>query len=147
MNRNYKINRQKPAGFVALIVVIMVTAIILVSSVTIGIINSSSSVSSYQLAESDEVAFNLESCLDDALWQIASSTDTYGSFSIDAGGVLCAYQISATSAGLKTVTSTATTTSSLGNWNRTVIMQVNVSSTPTTIESYHDYTTPLSAAL
>lgn len=133
-------NKLEPqSGFIALILVIMVTALILVSNVIISMVNTSSNLANYHLAESDEVAYNIDACLDDAYWRIASSTDVSGSYSIDSGGIACAYEISATSAGLKIVTSTATTTSDLGNWHRSVVARLNVSTTPFTIDYYKDF--------
>ncbi len=127
------------SGFIALILVIMVTAIILVSNVVIGIVNTSNNLANYHLAESEEVAYNIDACLDDAYWQIASSTSVSGAFARATGAINCAYPISATASGLKIVTSTATTTSGLGNWHHSVVAQINVSTTPMTIESYKDY--------
>ncbi len=136
-NRNYK-NLSQPQGFIALILVIMVTAIILVSNVIISMVNTSNNLANYHMAESEEVSYNIDACLDDAYLRITSSTSVSGSFGITSGGVDCDYYISATASGLKIVTSTATTTSALGNWHRQVVAQVNVSTTPITISYYKD---------
>jgi hypothetical protein len=136
-NKNYK-NLSQPQGFIALILVIMVTAIILVSNVIISMVNTSNNLANYHMAESEEVSYNIDACLDDAYWRITSSTSVSGTFGITSGGVDCGYEISATASGLKIVTSTATTTSALGNWHRQVIAQVNVSTTPITISYYKD---------
>ncbi len=135
--RSYK-NLSQPQGFIALILVIMVTAIILVSNVIISMVNTSNNLANYHMAESEEVSYNIEACLDDAYWRITSSTSVSGSFGITSGDVDCDYEISATDSGLKIVTSTATTTSALGNWHRQVIAQINVSTTPITISYYKD---------
>ena len=136
-NRNYD-NLSQPQGFIALILVIMVTAIILVSNVIISMVNTSNNLANYHMAESEEVAYNIDACLDDAYWRITSSTSVSGAFGITNGGIDCDYEISATDNGLKIVTSTATTTSALGNWHRQVIAQINVSTTPITISYYKD---------
>lgn len=126
-------------GFVALIFVIMITSLFIVSSVIIAMINTSNNMANYHVAESNEVMYNIDACLSDALWQIASSTNISGSYSISLDGVECAYQIAATdNSGYKIVTSTATTSSSVGNWNRSVVMLVNVSSSPFLISSHKD---------
>jgi len=126
-------------GFVALIFVIMISSIFIVSSVIIAMVNTSNNMANYHSLESDDVMYNLDACLSDAMWQIASTTDAVGNYSIAVAGVNCAYQISATNSGMKTVTSTATTTSAVGSWNRSVVMQVNVSSSPFFIQSHKDY--------
>lgn len=128
------------SGFAALIFVIMITSLFIVSSVIIAMVNTSNNMANYHVAESDDVMYNIDACLSDAMWQIASSTSASGDYSINnIGGVTCAYQISATASGLKTVTSTATTTSDVGSWNRSVVMRVNVSSSPFFIQSHKDY--------
>jgi cysteine-rich repeat protein len=128
------------SGFVALIFVIMVTSLFIVSSVIIAMVNTSNNMANYHVAESDDVMYNIDACLSDAMWQIASSTSASGDYSIsNVGGITCVYQISATASGLKTVTSTATTTSDVGSWNRSVVMRVNVSSSPFFIQSHKDY--------
>ncbi len=126
-------------GFVALIFVIMISSLFIVSSVIIAMVNTSNNMANYQITESNDVMYNIDSCLNDALWQIASSTSASGNYSIAVGGVNCSYQISATADSMKTVTSTATTTSAVGNWNRSVVMRVNVASSPFFIQSYKDY--------
>lgn len=128
------------SGFAALIFVIMITSLFIVSSVIIAMVNTSNNMANYHVAESDDVMYNIDACLSDAMWQIASSTSASGDYSINnVGGITCAYQISATASGLKTVTSTATTTSAVGSWNRSVVMRVNVSSSPFFIQSHKDY--------
>ncbi|MDQ5970979.1 MAG: hypothetical protein QG603_756 [Patescibacteria group bacterium] len=136
MKNNFKKNKN---GFVALIFVIMITSIFIVSSVIIAMVNTSNNMANYHSLESNDVLYNLDACLSDALWQIASTTEAVGDYSIAVEGVNCAYQISATNSGLKTVTSTATTTSGVGSWSRSVVMQVNVSSSPFFIQSHKDY--------
>lgn len=136
MKNNFKNNN---VGFVALIFVIMITSIFIVSSVIIAMVNTSNNMANYHAQESNDVIYNIDACLSDALWQIASTTDASGSYTIAVEGVNCAYQISATASGLKTVTSTATTTSGVGSWSRSVVMQVNVSSSPFFIQSHKDY--------
>lgn len=126
-------------GFVALIFVIMISSIFIVSSVIIAMVNTSNNMANYHAQESNDVLYNIDACLSDAMWQIASTTSASGDYSITVGEINCAYQISATSAGLKTVTSTATTTSGLGEWSRSVVMLVNVSSSPFLIQSHKDY--------
>lgn len=129
------------SGFVALILVIMITSLFIVSSVIMAMLNTSSNLANYHVAEVEEVMYNIDACLSDAMWQITSSTNASGSYSIELGGINCSYQISATALGMKTVTSTATTTSSVGNWNKSVVMLVNVSSSPYLIQSQKDHLT------
>lgn len=136
MRNNFKKNN---TGFVALIFVIMITSIFIVSSVIIAMVNTSNNMANYHSLESNDVMYNLDACLSDAMWQIASTTEAAGDYSIAVSGINCAYQISATASGLKTVTSTATTTSDVGSWSRSVVMQVNVSSSPFFIQSHKDY--------
>ncbi len=136
MRNNLKKNSP---GFIALIFVIMITSIFIVSSVIIAMVNTSNNMANYHTSETDDVMYNIDACLSDAMWQIASTTNASGDYSIAVSGVNCAYQISATLAGMKTVTSTATTTSDVGSWNRSVVMRVNVSSSPFFIQSHKDY--------
>ena len=117
----------------------MITSIFIVSSVIIAMVNTSNNIANYHTLESDDVMYNIDACLSDAMWQIASTTSASGDYSIDIGGVSCSYKISATDAGLKTVTSTATTTSAVGSWSKSVVMLVNVSSSPFFIQSHKDY--------
>ncbi len=135
LNKIKKLN----SGFAALIFVIMITSLFIVSSVIIAMVNTSNNMANYHSLESDEVMYNIDACLSDAMWQIASTTDASGDYSIAIGGVNCAYQISATASGLKTVTSTATTTSDVGSWSRSVVMRVNVSSSPFFTQSHNDW--------
>jgi len=128
-------------GVVALLLVVMIATLTLVSSVILTIANTSDLVSNYQLSESTLVNVEIDSCIDDALYRISSSSDVTGTFSLDVGDVYCDYEISAISNGIKYVTSTASSTSALGTWSRTVITAVNVSSSPISIYSYKDSVT------
>jgi hypothetical protein len=124
-------------GAVALLLVIMITALTVVSVVVVSMTNISNLLSNYSFGEAEGVDAELEACLDDAMLRLASSTAASGTYYLNSVGVNCYYQIASTiSGGLKTVTSTASTTSSIGYWEDTVVMQVNVSSTPISIYSY-----------
>ena len=76
---------------------------------------------------------NIRACLEDAMFRISSSTNTTGTYYLTSSN--CSYEIGITASGLKTVTTTASTTSGVGYWQDTVVTQVNVSSTPIRIES------------
>ncbi len=123
---------------IALLLVIMITTLTLVSAVVMTTINISELTANYHVGESERVQSNIDSCVNDALLRIASSTSVSGNFTIIASTTACAYQISVASGGIKNVTSTATTTSSLGSWSRGVLLEVNASATPIVIESYKD---------
>lgn len=124
-------------GAVALIMVIMITALTVSSLVVISMTNVSDIVANYQLSESESVTVNMDACLDDAFRRLASSTAASGTYYVDVGNVTCQYEIDSTiTNGLKTVTSTASTTSALGSWYDAVVVQVNVSSSPITISEY-----------
>ena len=140
-----KINKFKQDGAIALTMVIMVTTLTVVSSVAISLVNINDLLSNYHLSEADKAAVNLDSCLSDGLLRIASSTSMSGSFSYDLGGIptneaeiICGYQISATVNNIKTVTSTATTTSDFGLWVRGIVTKINVAEQPLSIISYKD---------
>lgn len=124
------------SGAIALILVVMITALTITSLVIISLNNVTDLIANYQVGESESVAVNMDACLDDALGRIASSTAVLGSYYLDAGNVTCAYEIGAIVAGLKTVTSTASTTSGLGSWYDSVVVKVNVSTTPISINQY-----------
>lgn len=127
-------------GAIALILVVMITALTIVSAVVVAMVNTSDMMSSYALSESEQVSVEMDACLEDALWRLASSSQSSGTYYLtdSAAGINCYYQIASGAPvnGLKTVTSTASTTSSVGYWENTVVVQVNVSSTPVRIYSY-----------
>lgn len=123
-------------GTIALILVIMITTITLVSSLIITLISVTDLTSSYHVTESKSVASNIDACVDDALSRISSSTSVAGSYNLFVSNVSCVYDISVISAGFITVTSTASSTSDLGYWQDQVVVTVNVSTTPISIESY-----------
>ncbi len=125
-------------GAIALIFVIMITTLTLVSSVIVSLINVSDMVANYHVSEAEEVIVDIDACVDDALVRIASSTSVSGSFSLSTSAVNCSSTISAIDAGLKTVTSTATSTSDVGLWSKSIVIKVNVSTSPISITSYKD---------
>lgn len=133
--KNLTVNR----GAISLILVIAITALTIISSVVIALINTSNTLSNYHWSEAQESKVDMEACLDDALFRIASSTAISGTFYLNTANLSCEYDISsAISGGLKIVTSTASTTSDLGFWKSSVIVQVNVSTTPISIYSYRN---------
>lgn len=124
-------------GAIALIMVIMITAITIVSSVVVSLVNISEKQANYHFSESEEAKVDMDACLDDALMKLASSTSASGSFNLDTSSVNCVYQISSIiSDGLKVVTSTASSTSDVGFWESEIIALINVSTTPISINSY-----------
>lgn len=124
-------------GAIALIMVIMITAITIVSSVVVSLVNISEKQANYHFSESEEAKVDMDACLDDALMKLASSTSASGSFNLDTSSVNCVYQISSLiSGGLKVVTSTASSTSDVGFWETEIIALINVSTTPISINSY-----------
>ena len=135
-----KINKKqyKEKGAIALILVIMVTTLTVVSSVVISLVNINDLLANYHLSEANIVTIDIDSCFNDALWQIASSTSVTGSFTLTYNNLNCTYQISAAVFNIKTVTSTATTTSDLGSWTKAVVGKVDISKQPFTITSYKD---------
>ncbi len=125
------------AGAVALIFVIMVTTLTIVAGLVVSLINISDLMAGYHLSEAEVTSVNLDACIDDALARLASSTDASGTYYLSELGTYCYYQIdSAIDGGLKIVTTTASTTSDVGSWSDTVIVTVNVSTTPVSIYSY-----------
>ncbi|MBU1203275.1 hypothetical protein KKH39_04525 [Patescibacteria group bacterium] len=124
-------------GAIALIFVIMITTLTIVAGLTVSLLNISDLTSSYHVSESEQVSVENNACIDDALYRIASSTDATGTYYLSELGTKCYYEISSViDGGLKTVTSTASTTSDVGYWEDTVIVMVNVSTTPVSIYSY-----------
>jgi|GEM_PF-2115014 len=136
----YKIKNAKQ-GTIALILVIMITTITLVSSLVITLISITDLTASYHVTESKSVATNIDACIDDALYRISSSTSVAGSYNLFTSNISCAYEISNIASGYITVTSTASTTSDFGYWQDQVVVLVNVSTTPISIQSYK--TSPL----
>lgn len=132
---NYKNDKK---GTIALLLVIMITTLTLVSSIVLSMVNSSDMMSNYHHSESAVVDVGIDSCIDDAMYRISSSSDVSGNYSIDLGDTNCEYEIGATANGIKTVTTTASTTSGIGSWTKTVITTINVSTTPISIDSYKD---------
>jgi len=89
------------------------------------------------------VEVELDACLEDAMWRLASSTSATGTYYLNGIGVNCYYEIASTiTDGLKAVTATASsTTDNIGYWQDTIVVQINVSSTPISIDSYKNSTT------
>jgi hypothetical protein len=129
-------NNQK--GAIALIFVIMITTLTLVSSIVVSLINISDLVANYHISEAEEVIVDIDACIDDALVRIASSSSITGSFNLSTTGVSCSSTIGVINAGLKIVTSTATSTSDVGLWSKSIVVKVNVSTSPISIYSYKD---------
>lgn len=140
MNKFLSKIKNSKQGTIALILVIMITTITLVSSLIITLISVTDLTSSYHVTESKSVASNIDACVDDALYRISSSTSVSGSYNLFTSNISCTYDISVISAGFITVTSTASSTSDLGYWQDQVVVTVNVSTTPISIESYKNST-------
>ncbi|MFA6467182.1 MAG: hypothetical protein WCV71_04990 [Patescibacteria group bacterium] len=128
-------------GAIALLLVIMITALTVVSAVIVSMTNISDLMSSYHFSEAQQADVDLDACLEDAMLRLASTTAASGTYYLNSVGSNCYYEISSIiSSGLKTVTSTASSTSGLGYWQDTVVVQVNVSSTPISIYAYKNST-------
>ncbi|MBT4209745.1 MAG: hypothetical protein HOE19_02430 [Candidatus Komeilibacteria bacterium] len=130
--------KNKNKGAVALILVIMITALTVVSVAIVAMTNISDLMSSYSFGEAEGVDIELDACLEDAMFRLASSTDASGIYYLSGVGIDCYYEIDGKiNSGLKIVTSTASsTTDNIGYWQDTVVAQINVSSTPISIDSY-----------
>lgn len=133
-----KFYKSKNRGVIALLLVIMITTLTLVSSIILSITNTSDLLANYHFSESTSVNVDIDSCMDDALYRISSSSEVTGLYYINLGNTDCSYEIGATVSGIKFVTSTASTTSGIGSWSKTVVTAVNVSTSPISIESYKD---------
>lgn len=132
----------KNQGSIALILVIMITSLTLISAVALTLINVSEKMANYQLEENEDVLNQKQACLDDALARISNNNYATGTYALDLTNVHCYYQMSETVSGLKTVTTTASSLSSLGAWSQSLRAVVNVSSTPISISSYQDIVGP-----
>lgn len=125
-------------GAIALILVILITTLTLVSSVVVSLNNISDLLSSYHLSEGEGVRVDIDACIDDALVRIADDLYVSGNFNLTTAEVTCSSTVSATVTGFKTVTSTATSTNEFGSWIRSVVIGVNVSTSPILVTSYKD---------
>jgi len=131
------IEKNKNQGAIALIMVIMITAITIVSSIVVSLVNISEKQANYHFSEAEEASVDMDACLDDALFRLASSTAISGTFNLDTASINCVYQIgSIIDGGFKNVTSTASSTSDVGFWETEIIVSINVSTTPISINSY-----------
>jgi len=119
-----------------LILVIMITALTLVSSLVVSWIDITENTSSYHVTEAELVAGDMDACVNDALARISSSTSVSGNYNLFTTDISCTYEISSTSNNIKIVTSTASSTSDLGYWADQVIMHVDVGTTPISIYTY-----------
>ncbi|MDD5749164.1 MAG: hypothetical protein PHO91_00050 [Patescibacteria group bacterium] len=127
----------KNQGAIALIMVIMITALTLLAAVSISLINISDSQADYQISERAMVEAKLAACLDEALLRLSSDYAEAGYFSLAGIGIDCDYEIATEiMSGLKEVLLSASSTSSLGFWQSSVIATINVSSTPISVYSY-----------
>jgi len=132
-----KLIGDKNEGAIALLLVIMITALTIVSAVVVSMTNISNLMSSYYFSEAKQADVDLDACLEDAMFRLSSTTAASGTYYLSGVGTSCYYQIGSTiTGGLKTVTSTASSTSGIGYWQDTVVVQMNVSSTPISIYSY-----------
>jgi len=139
----YKMYRKYQDGSIALLLVILVTALTVVSSVAITLASVDNLIASYNVERSQEALIDIDACVEDALVRIASSTSVSGNFNLSTSNVTCSSTVSGIDAGLKIVTSTATSSPEAGGtWTRSVVVKVNVSTTPISIESYKDNLTP-----
>ncbi len=129
-------------GSIALILVIMITSLTLISAVALTLVNISEKMANYQLEENENVLNQKQACLDDALARISNDNYATGTYALDLTDVHCYYQISETITGLKTVTTTASSLSSIGTWSQSLKAIVNVSSTPISITSHQDIVGP-----
>lgn len=129
-------------GSIALILVIMITSLTLISAVALTLVNISEKMANYQLEENENVLNQKQACLDDALARISNDNYATGTYALDLTDVHCYYQISETITGLKTVTTTASSLSSIGTWSQSLKAIVNVSSTPISIISHQDIVGP-----
>lgn len=130
-------------GSVALMLVIIITTLTVVSAVAITLAGIDNTIAGYNIERSKESAVDIDACIEDALVRIASSTTITGSFTLNTTSVTCSSTVSGIDGGIKIVTSTATSTPQAGGtWTRRVILQVNVSTTPISIESYKDNLIP-----
>lgn len=132
----------KNQGSIALILVIMITSLTLISAVALTLVNVSEKMANYQLEENVDVLNQKQACLDDAMVRISNNNYATGTYALDLTNVHCYYQISETVTGLKTVTTTASSLSSIGIWSQSLRAIVNVSSTPISINSYQDLVGP-----
>lgn len=132
---------KKQRGVAALIFVLAVTSLVVVTAVVISRINISNTQADFKLNQKLTSQTAMASCISDALWRINDKPQTEGTFNMNAAGINCVYKISSTSSGLKTVTTTASTTAGgIGNLQKTSIYTINVSSTPIAFTSYKDGT-------
>lgn len=125
-------------GAIALILVILITTLTLVSSVIVSLNNISDLLSNYHLSEAEGVRVDIDACIDDALGRISKDLYVSGNFNLVTTDVTCSSTVSQTVAGLKTATSTATSTNEFGSWIRSVVIGINVSTSPILVTSYKD---------
>lgn len=126
------------SGAIALMLVIIITTLTLVSSVVIALVNTSNITANYHVSEGEVAIVDMDVCVEDALRRITLKPNTNGTFISNVSNSYCHYEISNAVNNIKTVTATASTTAELGAWQKTVVLTINVSSTPLWIESYHD---------
>lgn len=139
----YKIKDNFQEGTIALILVILITTLTVVSSVAITLASIDNLASSYNFERSKDAVVDIDACVEDALVRISSSTAVSGTFHLSTSSVSCSSTVSGIVAGQKIVTSTATSSPEAGGtWTRSVVVKVNVSTTPISIDSYKDNLTP-----
>ena len=133
----YRKKEEKNQGAIALLLVIIISALTIVSSITIALLNVSDVQQSYQSSEAEIVQANINACLDELIFQLSLDVYSSGYFSLIDLGTSCAYEIDEGIVdGIKTATISASSTSDLGFWQKEVIVLVNVSSTPISVYSY-----------
>lgn len=138
MSNLFRFKKIDNNGAIALILVILITTLTLVSSVVVSLNNISDLLSSYHLSEGEGVRVDIDACIDDALVRITDNLYVSGNFNLTTDEVTCSSTVSATVTGFKTVTSTATSTNEFGSWIRSVVIGVNVSTSPILVTSYKD---------
>lgn len=138
MKNYFKKFKSRDKGAVALILIIMITTLTLVSSVVISLVNISDLMANYHLSEAEETMVDIDACIDDVMHRISSSTDVSGSFSLSTSVVNCSSSIATTVDWFKWATSTATSSSDVGFWSKSIAFKVNVSTSPISIDVYKD---------
>ena len=81
---------------------------------------------------------DIDACIDDVMYRISSSTDVSGTFNLSTSVVNCSSSIATTVDWFKWATSTATSSSDVGFWSKSIAIKINVSTSPISIDTYKD---------
>ena len=125
-------------GFVALITVLLISAIIITFGLSVALMNADEVLVSFSNAQQSFVRSGAQSCVQNALNRLRNNNSVSGNVNVNTSNVNCVATIAGAS-NTRTINASATTTDP---FNRNVVsrgnVNVNIATNPFTIIEYKD---------